>query len=116
MHFLKFPISDELNAKIADYIVNVRNLDEKPTKYRLVLASIVEEAIGAAFDYFLVDSLDSVGVNRVSRRGISLALRSAERAIGTANRALVRTLSDDQIRATADFLEESLIKSNPQTP
>jgi hypothetical protein len=110
---LSFPLSEELRRQTLETLAKLRESSDR-RRHLPLLGDLISDLTEAGLEYYFVHSLEKAGVGIIGVSTAKLGIASTSKGIPVVITKVVRLMSDDQLLAVADFIEEALIKE-PRT-
>lgn len=109
---LSFPLSEELRQQTVETIAKLRESSDRRQHIPL-LSDLISELTEAGLEYFFVHSLKQAGVGLIGVSTAKLGIASTSKGIPVVINKVVGLMSNDQLLAVAEFIDESLIEEPP---
>lgn len=110
---LAFPLSEELRLQTLETLAALRESSD-PRRHIPMLGDLISDLTEAGLEYYFVDSLEKAGVGMIGVSTAKLGIASTAKGLPVVVTKVVKLMSDDQLLAVADFIEEALIEE-PRT-
>ncbi|MGB3565210.1 MAG: hypothetical protein WBH85_11915 [Thermoanaerobaculia bacterium] len=110
---LSFPLSAELRQQTLETIAQLRESTDR-RRHLPLLSDLISDLTEAGLEYYFVHSLQRAGVGMIGVSTAKLGIASTSKGIPMVINNVVKMMSDEQLAAVADFIEEALIEE-PRT-
>ena len=110
---LAFPLSEELRQQTLETLATLRESSDRK-RHIPMLGDLISDLTEAGLEYYFVHSLKKAGVGLIGVSTAKLGIASTAKGIPVVITKVVGLMSNEQLRAVADFIEEALIEE-PRT-
>ena len=110
---LSFPLSEELRQQTVETLAKLRESSDR-RKHIPLLSNLISDLTETGLEYYFVHSLKQAGVGLIGVSTAKLGIASTSKGIPVVMNKVVGLMSDNQLLAVADFIEEALIEE-PRT-
>ena len=110
---LSFPLSEELRQQTLETLAKLRESSDC-RKHIPLLSNLISDLTETGLEYYFVHSLKKAGVGLIGVSTAKLGIASTSKGIPVVMSKVVGLMSDKQLLAVADFIEEALIEE-PRT-
>ena len=107
---IAFEISSDLRERIEAVIAEMRDA-EKPKQHVAELVTVVLEMTDVGLDYYYLRPLGAIEAGFVLRNTAKVGLAAAKKSLPLLIRKVVSGLSDKQLLALTDVLEEMVFET-----
>lgn len=104
---LSFPLSEELRQQTLETLAKLRESSDR-RQHLPLLGDLISDLTEAGLEYYFVHSLEKAGVGVIGVSTAKLGIASTSKGIPVVITKVVGLMSDDQLLAVADFIEEAL--------